>query len=1070
MRGATNSAWALVLAVGVGAACQRTQPPARAFKIGSRTELIGGKRALGEVGDYKLSNGLVQAIVQDVGFSRGFGAFGGSLIDVDLVRGNPGSPTTGTTGNDYFTEMFPAFFLQAIEPSKVAVLQDGSEGGAAIIRVSGQGANFLSLTKPITSVVLPERPLDYTCDYVLEPGKQYVKIVVTLTNTQPQPANFPITIPFGFVTLLGEGQRLFVPGQAGFDMRFHLEESVYKRAAAIDALPGEVTSMWTTEGDGVSYALVAGRSLDKSYLENKPTYYPTAKADSLLIPIASSSFLGTFWAKSPTDGVPKGGSLSFTGYLAVGSGDVASVQKIAYELKDTFVRPNGREFLLKDRTPHGWISGIVREAKTGRALAGVSVVLKDEQGNFQSQATTQPGGQWSAPVPPGKYRAFASDRTRSAASSEGTAEVADGQSARLDVTLEEPGELQVVVVDKQGRPLPSKISVEGVYSHTGAEPPRRFLYDLKAGERYRVSDLDPDGAEPSTRRYLERVFFLAQGSGLKAIRPGQYTVYASRGPEYSLGQAKVTIEAGKTSTLYFTLEHLLPTPGWVSADFHVHSVKSVDSDMELTDRVVSFAVEGVDFLTATDHNYVTDLQPTIDALSLSDWLRADVGLELTSLEMGHFNGFPLQVNPGPVQHGVFKWFLSPPGDLFAQLRGLGKDPSKVVVQVNHPRDTVLGYFNAFNIGTYSGAPIPPSSLVALDTSPLPNGEQSPYHPDRFSLDFEALEVFNGKRPDVMFNYRVPTSPLEGPEPNLPACPATGPTTQDCLPAPGEVIERPVKVSKAGEADRYQLQPAFPGAQDDWFTLLAQGRKITATGNSDSHGASAEAGLPRTYLEVGASADGSMRALDTDGLYAALKAGKAVATNGPLIDLRVNGEGLGRTVVVPDGRIEVKLVVRAAPWVDVTKVVLRRGGKDQGKAPAVLDTFTVAPTQALVRLDVTKSYANLPDGSFVIAEVFGEKSLWPVYTPYEVPSLQISDAVGVIGGAFGFGNTFGKYQPQQQQQVKPYAFTNPIWVNRVARQGLVATPRVTPVSASEPWRPRMIPDVTKLFQSLHADLE
>lgn len=1059
---------AAVLAAASG--CQRTQPPARAFKIGSRSELIGGKRALGEVGDFKLSNGVVQAIVQDVGFSRGFGAFGGSLIDVDLVRGNPASPTTGTTGNDYFTEMFPTFFLQAIEPSKVEVLQDGSEGGAAIVRVSGQGANFISLTKSISSVVLPERPLDYTCDYILEPGKQYLKIVVTLTNNQAQLANFPVTIPFGFVTLLGEGQRLFVPGQAGFDMRFHLEEDVYKRPAAIDALPGEVTSMWTTEGDGVSYALVAGRPLDKSYLENKPTYYPTAKPDSLLIPIASSSFLGSFWAKSPADGVPKGGSLSFTGYLAVGSGDVASVQKVVYELRDVFVRPNGREFVMKDRTAYGTVGGVVREAGTGQPLAGVSVVLKDEQGNFQTQATTLATGEWTAPVPPGRYRAFASERARLLGSSADAVDVAEGAVARLDVTLEQPGELQVVVVDKGGRPLPSKISVEGVYAHTGAEPPRQFLYDLKAGERYRPSDLDDDAADPATRRYLERVFFLPQGSGLKSIRPGEYTVYASRGPEYSLAQAKVTIEAGKTRTLFFTLEQLVPTPGWASADFHVHSVKSVDSDMALSDRVISFAVEGVDFLTATDHNYVTDLQPTIDALALSDWLRADVGLELTSLEMGHFNGFPLQVNPGPVQHGVFKWFLTPPGELFAQLRGLGRDPSKVVVQVNHPRDTVLGYFNAFNLGTYTGTPIPPTSSVTLDTAPLPNGEQSPYHPDRFSLDFEALEVFNGKRPDVMFSYRVPATTPPGPEPSLPACPATGPTTSDCLPAPGEIIERPVKVSKAGEPDRYQLQPAFPGAQDDWFTLLAQGRHLTATGNSDSHGASAEAGLPRTYLEIGSSADGTMRALDTDAIYGALRAGRAVATNGPIIDLTINGEGLGRTVVVPDGRIDVKLVVRAAPWVDVTKVVLRRGGKDQGKAPAVLDTFTVPATQAVVRLDVTKSYANVPDGSFVIAEVFGERSLWPVYTPYEVPSLQISDAVGVIGGAFGFGNTYGKYQPKLQQQVKPYAFTNPIWVSRVARQGLVAAPRVKPVSASEPWRPRMIPDVTKLFQALHADVE
>ena len=63
--------WFVVLASAAG--CNKTPPPALGVKITSRAELIGGKRALGEVGDYKVSNGIIQAIVQDVGFSRGFG-------------------------------------------------------------------------------------------------------------------------------------------------------------------------------------------------------------------------------------------------------------------------------------------------------------------------------------------------------------------------------------------------------------------------------------------------------------------------------------------------------------------------------------------------------------------------------------------------------------------------------------------------------------------------------------------------------------------------------------------------------------------------------------------------------------------------------------------------------------------------------------------------------------------------------------------------------------------------------------------------------------------------------------
>ncbi|HEY0881672.1 MAG TPA: hypothetical protein VGD87_09085, partial [Archangium sp.] len=257
----------ILIALAVFSACSKTTPPARAFQITSRSELIGGKRALGDVepapqnatdliggkrasateGDFKLTNGLVHAIIQNVGTSRGFGSFGGSLIDIDLVRGGNANGAAGANGNDYFTEMFPAFFLTALEPSKVEVLADGSDGAAAIIRVSGRSGAFISLVNAFTEVVDPKDPLDFTCDYILEPGKQYLKIVVTVTNNGTGDASWGLNVPFGFVTLLGEGQRLFVPGQAGFDMRFHLED-VYKRPASLDALPGEVTSMWATEG------------------------------------------------------------------------------------------------------------------------------------------------------------------------------------------------------------------------------------------------------------------------------------------------------------------------------------------------------------------------------------------------------------------------------------------------------------------------------------------------------------------------------------------------------------------------------------------------------------------------------------------------------------------------------------------------------------------------------------------------------------------------------------------------------------------------------------------------------
>lgn len=1056
----------LCLLLVVLASCSRTTPPARAFKLESRSDLIGGKRALADVGDYKITNGLIHAIVQNVGTSRGFGAFGGSLIDIDLVRGTESSPVKGPVGNDYFTEMFPAFFLTAIEPSKVEAIT--ADDGTAKIVVSGKSGSFISVVNAITDVVYPKDPLDYTVEYQLEPGKQYLKIVTTVTNNNDADVSFPLSIPFGFITLLGEGQRLFVPGQAGFDMRFHLEDTVYKRNADLQAIPGEVTSMWSTAGDGVSYALVAARTPSGGYMDGKPQFYPTAKNDSLLIPIASSSFLGSFWARSPEVLRPKG-TFQYVGYLAVGSGDVASVQRVAYDIRDVRANPNGRETVLREKTAVGTISGFVREGKTNRPMEDVSVVLQNEAGEYISQATTIGNGAWSAPLPPGKYRAFAVDKIRNVAKSE-LVEIAEGGMARIDLSMEQPGDLRVVIRDEKGQALPAKVSIEGIYESPGPdELPRRFLYDLKVGERYRRSDFIPDDPnDPDTRRYLEKVLFAGDGTIGTEIRPGKYTVWASRGIEYSLEKREIEIVAGRTTTVGLTLNHVLPTKGLISADFHVHSVRSVDSDMELPDRVTSFAVEGVDLMASTDHNMVADYQPTIDSLELSQWLRSIVGLELTSLEMGHFNAFPIATQPGPIQHGSFRWFYRKPGDLFAQLRGLGADPQKTIIQVNHPRDTILGYFNAFDVGTYSGKPLPsPSSLIRLDRTPQKDGSPSPYDPVNFSLDFDVMEVFNGKRIDNMFGVKMRAVP--GAEPNLPACPADGNITVACLPKLGEVIEKPIKYMDNG-VEKIVLQPAFPGAQDEWFTLLSQGKKIVATGNSDSHSASAEAGLPRTYLEVGDSADGSMIALDVDRAMDALRNGHGFVTNGPLITFTIDGQGPGSTAVNANGTFRVVIKVEAAPWVDVTKVVIRRGGKDQGKRPETLATIDVPPSTETLRLEHVQLFQGIPDDSFFVVEAYGEKSMWPVFSPYEIPSLQISDAVSVIGGSFGFGSTYGKYEPQQAQFVKPYAFTNPIWATRSRKQPLTVQKKVIPLSNSEPFQPRRLPDLRTLFHAFHSDPE
>src|SRR5262249_38216851 len=109
-------------------------------------------------------------VIQNAGYSRGFGVYGGGVIDADLRR--PDEQGRGTSvsagGHDIFAEMFPSFFFQAMACDKVEVLSDGShavdqrygthtlhyDAGTAVIRASGPGGEFLTMLRLFDSIFL----------------------------------------------------------------------------------------------------------------------------------------------------------------------------------------------------------------------------------------------------------------------------------------------------------------------------------------------------------------------------------------------------------------------------------------------------------------------------------------------------------------------------------------------------------------------------------------------------------------------------------------------------------------------------------------------------------------------------------------------------------------------------------------------------------------------------------------------------------------------------------------------------------------------------------------------------
>ncbi|MEW5848506.1 MAG: carboxypeptidase regulatory-like domain-containing protein [Myxococcota bacterium] len=969
---------------------------ARARQIASKKDLIGGPHALGDFGDYLLENGDARFIIQGPGFSRGFGVYGGSLIDADIQRPLPPGEEDGPNGQDNFAEMFPAFFLVAMEPLPWAtgepameILPDQGDGSAAVI-VRGYSNQFIFLTETINNTLVDPANLRFQNVYRLPANGRTIEVTTTvfndgITDHKFQGVKFQdinLDIPFGDVLLFGAGNHVFAPGDGGFDLRYQLEER-YKQPVALPALPGLITDFIASQGEHVSYGLfMPTAEPEKNFVAAHDALYgERAQPGRMLIPFIASAFTGVFHTQGPPK-IEEESSFSFTRYFVVGNGDIASIASEVYRVRGTTT---------------GELTGRVLDGLTLAEIEGSSVIVLDANGEPVSQATPRDGGNFTIPLPPGDYRVLVTAPGRDPTTPVKVT-VTAGNKTFQEIKVTPPAILNVVINDENGAPLPAKVTLVASYAtdQLGRDP-KSHLFDLSIGEDWRTTDFIPDDDDPLTRRYIEDAFITHDGAVSAHVKPGTYDVFVSRGPEYDLSVTRVELLPGVVSDVRATLRRVVDTSGYVSADFHIHSVNSIDSSLAIEPRVVSYAAEGIEVMVSTDHNYVTDYAPTISELGLNSWMNSFIGLELTTLEMGHFNGYPLRYDTAPATHGSFEWSSRTPGQIFDALKGMGQlSPADTLVQVNHPRDSILGYFNQFvwdqETAVVEGQTDP---VLGVNTLNYPN-----FAKENFSFQFDTLEVLNGKHFEYFHTYVVP-DPL--PPPPLPL-----PESGIAIPAPGQPM-------RDGEG-----KIAFPGVIDDWFKLLRLGVKPTGVANSDSHKALYdEAGYPRTYLRTGSDVPGR---LDAQGLVSSLRSMDVLMTNGPFVTVQVQGGAMG-SVVAPDsdGTVEVRGEVRTAPWVRPTTLTIFAGGR-------AVKTLEIPVDQ---RIFPFAERVVLPAGedSFINVEVHGGDSLFPVVTPLDEPSLLFNDAIGAIAGSLGFGgNPYGNLRPALKFTVTPFALTNPVFVD------------------------------------------
>jgi hypothetical protein len=277
---------------------------------------------------------------------------------------------------------------------------------------------------------------------------------------------------------------------------------------------------------------------------------------------------------------------------------------------------------------------------------------------------------------------------------------AEGE-VEVALTVPPPAGLDVKCQDERGVAMPCKVTFEGQGSTSSPD----FGPSYVAG---------PARNQATT----------ADGLVAVTVMPGTYRVTASRGPEYTLAQADVTVDAQARRSLTLSPRRVVDTWGYVGCDFHQHTMLGTDAPTSPRDRVVANVAEGVDVAVATEHNVIADLSPLVKALHLQGELVALGGDELTAdasrHSFGHANVWPMSRDPARPRGGapVVRDRLAK--DVFDELRRTL--PGDFVLQINHPRSGLTGYFDQLGFDPATG---------------LGTGAG-------YDAAFDALEVWNGR--------------------------------------------------------------------------------------------------------------------------------------------------------------------------------------------------------------------------------------------------------------------------------------------------------------------------------------
>jgi hypothetical protein len=893
-------------------------PALRAEVIGSDPERVSGPKSLAASGDYLLENDRIRVVLDAPEHPHYLAPTGGAILDLEPIGGpNPNLVGDQTNGIYHAAGVLPRDAVHYDSAQLLDPQLDPTAPGAYVAVI------FRGHLEGDTRVTVVTR-------YEVRPCEPGVRVRSDLYNGAPDPNTLYLTDGFFW----GDNGLLpFVPGEGLGFLEPNLDLT-------------HLSDAWRT------WPLMAARSQstpDTAYAVVSCDRSQGAGFNSTTLTAAGVPLVTT----QPDDG------FHFERFILVTPGPgLAPAVTEALRVRSQ-VHGDPAAVTVTGRVVAG---GTPVDGQSGRAASLLFYEPAfgpdpDDPTRSTPWSEAVPGsdGTFSVTLPPNRsYRVqpYAFGVPAAAASSFVVTGAGAGPLSIGDLTITASAQLTVNVDSAPGVPATyAEVVLIPVEDPATSGAPIPSLYSLFPGCSPMLGP--PDGGSPACNRALTIKGVVDK----MAVPPGQYFVYATRGPFASLDRAQVTLAPGgsaQVSLLVQSLANALLPSGVLSGDFHVHGGASFDSAIPDLDRVVSFLATGVDVIIATDHNVVVNYATTLAALDAESALAVIPGLEQTPnilwydvpgsqfpKTLGHFNFWPLTPDLMATRNGAPWPELREPGQVMDDMDQVFADPSTGVRQLNHPyllaklgRDQ--GYPRA--IGYDPTQPIAPGASFAADALlRRPGGDG--HHAN---LDWDVQEVMTGASRAEWLRYRAL-----------------------------------------------------------WFSMLSQGYLRAGAANSDTHTLSVERiGYPRNLVWGGHQKAN----LDIDGFDADVRAGHMEGTNGPIIDVTID-DGLGNTQrpgLTPfaiSASATMTISVTAAPWIPVTEVrvfvngnLVRTSDVSGFFAAAGADRFGTQPGQGSVTLVLAPLLPSKGD-AWVVVEA-GLHQVTPPDTDGDgLPDLPDSDVPG-----------------------------------------------------------------------------